>query len=142
MSDAGDATGWANVLAGVPLFAGLSRRHLRQVAGAGRIKRFHHGTQIVRSGEPGDAFYVVLDGQVSVARRGLAGISLGAGSYFGEMALLDGGPRSATVLADGPVTCLAITRTRFLKLLRSEPAISIAILTELAGRLRAIQSSA
>jgi CRP/FNR family transcriptional regulator, cyclic AMP receptor protein len=142
MTDVGDASGWANVLAGVPLFAGLSRRHLRQVAGTGRIARFDNATAIVRAGEPGDTFFVVLDGEVVVGRRGLPKISLGMGSYFGEMALLDGGPRSATVTASGPVTCLTIKRPRFLKLLRSEPAISVALLGELAGRLRAVQSSA
>ena len=64
------------------------------------------------------------------------------GSDLGEMALLDGGARSATVLAEGPVTCLTIKRPRFLKLLRSEPAISVGLLAELAGRLRTLQSSA
>ena len=142
MTDAGDASGWANVLAEVPLFAGLSRRHLRQIAGTGRIARFGNATTIVRAGEPGDTFYVILDGDVSVNRKGIPGISLGAGSYFGEMALLDGGARSASVMAAGPVTCLTIKRPRFLKLLRSEPAISVALLAELAGRLRTIQSSA
>jgi CRP-like cAMP-binding protein len=142
MSDAGDASGWANVLAGVPLFAGLSRRHLRQVAGTGRIARFDNGTAIVRAGDPGDTFYVILDGDVSIRRRGVSAIPLGTGSYFGEMALLDGGSRSASVIADGQVTCLTIKRPRFLKLLRSEPAISVALLAELAGRLRTIQSSA
>ncbi len=142
MSDAGDASGWANVLAGVPLFAGLSRRHLRQVAGTGRIARFDNGTAIVRSGDLGDTFYVILDGEVSIRRRGVSAIPLGMGSYFGEMALLDGGARSASVVAAGQVTCLTIKRPRFLKLLRSEPAISVALLAELAGRLRTIQSSA
>jgi CRP-like cAMP-binding protein len=142
MSDAGDASGWANVLAGVPLFSGLSRRHLRQVAGTGRIARFHNGTAIVRSGDPGDTFYVILDGEVSIRRRGVSAIPLGMGSYFGEMALLDGGARSASVVAAGQVTCLTINLPRFLKLLRSEPAISVALLAELAGRLRTIQSSA
>jgi CRP-like cAMP-binding protein len=137
----GDATSWAKVLADIPLFAGLGRRSLRQVAGTGRIVRFHNATAIVRSGEPGDAFYVVIDGEVAVRRRGLPALSLGMGDYFGEMALLDGGARSATVTADGPVTCLTITRPRFLKLLRSEPAIAIAMLEELARRLRTIQSS-
>ena len=142
MSDAGDAAGWANVLADIPLFAGLGRRHLRQVAGTGRIKRFEGATTIVRTGEAGDTFFVVLDGDVSVMRKGLPSLSLGMGSYFGELALLDGGARSATVLAKGPVTCLAISRPRFLKLLRSEPTIAAAILEELASRLRILQSSA
>jgi CRP-like cAMP-binding protein len=112
------------------------------VAGTGRIARFDNGTAIVRSGDPGDTFYVILDGEVSIRRRGVSAIPLGMGSYFGEMALLDGGARSASVVAAGQVTCLTIKRPRFLKLLRSEPAISVALLAELAGRLRTIQSSA
>lgn len=141
MNNPADATSWATVLADIPLFAGLGRRHLRQVAGTGRIVRFHNATAIIRSGEPGETFYVVIDGEVSVRRRGLPALPLGMGSYFGEMALLDGGARTATVMASGPVTCLAITRSRFLKLLRSEPTIAVAILEELARRLRTIQAS-
>ena len=139
--DAADPTAWTNVLADVPLLAGLSRRHLRKVAGTGRIVRFHNATAIVTAGEPGDAFYVIIDGEVSVRRRGLSALSLGIGSYFGELALLDGGARTATVMAKGPVACLAITRARFLKLLRDEPTIAIALLGEVAGRLRLLQAS-
>jgi CRP/FNR family transcriptional regulator, cyclic AMP receptor protein len=139
--DAANPTTWTNVLADVPLLAGLSRRHLRRVAGTGRIVRFHNATAIVTAGEPGDAFYVIIDGEVSVRRRGLSALSLGTGSFFGEMALLDGGARTATVIAKGPVACLAITRTRFLKLLRDEPTIAIALLGEVAGRLRTLQAS-
>ncbi len=137
-----DASGWANVLADIPLFAALGRRHLRQLAGTGRIARFHNATAIVRVGDPGDTFYVVIDGEVSVRRRGLPALSLGTGAYFGELALLDGGTRTATVMAEGPVTCLAITRARFLKLLRSEPTIAVALMQELARRLRTVQASA
>jgi CRP/FNR family transcriptional regulator, cyclic AMP receptor protein len=138
---AADPTTWTNVLAEVPLLAGLSRRHLRKVAGTGRIVRFHNATAIVTAGEPGDAFYVIIDGEVSVRRGGVTALSLGTGSFFGEMALLDGGARTATVMAKGPVTCLAITRARFLKLLRDEPTIAIALLGEVAGRLRTLQAS-
>ena len=140
--DTADPKLWTNVLAEVPLFTGLSRRHLRKVAGTGRIARFHDATAIVRAGEQGDTFYVIIDGEVSVRRRGLPAIALGTGSFFGEMALLDGAPRSATVMAKGPVGCLAITRPRFLKLLRDEPTIAIALLEELAQRLRTLQASA
>jgi CRP-like cAMP-binding protein len=136
-----DARGWSNVLAEVPLFAGLSRRHLNRVASLGRIRRLHDGTAIVRAGEPGDAFYVVLDGGVSIRRRGLPTVSLGAGGFFGDMALLDNGVRSATVVADGPVMCLTITRSRFLKLLHAEPAIAVALLEELTRRLRTAQAT-
>jgi CRP-like cAMP-binding protein len=123
-------------LAEVPLFAGLSSRRLKKVAAVATIRRFHDHTSIVRAGEPGDTLFVVLDGEVSVHRRTLPELSLGKGSFFGEMALLDGGTRSATVIANGPVTCLAITQSRFLKLLNKESGIAIALLQELASRLR------
>jgi len=138
---ASDARGWSNVLAEVPLFAGLGRRHLNKVAALGKIKRFHHGTTIVVAGEPGDTLYVLLDGEVSVRRSGLPTISRGMGSFFGELALLDGGVRSATVVASGPVVCLTITQSGFLKLLRAEPAMSVALLRELATRLRTAEAT-
>jgi CRP-like cAMP-binding protein len=138
---ASDARGWTNVLAEVPLFAGLSRRQLKKVAALGRLRRFHDGMSIVRVNEPGDAFYVVLDGEVSVRRRGLTSLDLGIGSFFGEIALLDGGTRTATVVASGEVLCLSITRARLVKLLRAEPAIGVVLLQELATRLRAAQAT-
>jgi CRP/FNR family transcriptional regulator, cyclic AMP receptor protein len=137
---ASDARLWSNVLATVPLFAGLSRRHLNKVASAGRIARFHHQTAIVRAGEPGDTFYVVLDGEVSVRRPAGPELTRGIGSFFGEISLLDGGPRSATVVARGPVVCLALSQARFAKVLRAEPAIAVAMLKELAERLRTAQA--
>ena len=138
---AADPVTWTNVLAEVPLFAGLGRRQLRKVAGTGRIGRFHDAMAIVRAGEPGDTFYVVIDGQVSVSRRGFKTVTLGFGSFFGELALLLGGERSATVTAKGPVLCLVITRARFRKLLRDEPAIAIGVLEEVGKRLLAVEAS-
>jgi CRP-like cAMP-binding protein len=138
---ASNARDWTNVLADVPLFAGLGRRHLNKVAGLSRIRRFHEGATIVVAGQPGDTLYVVLDGEVSVVRRKLPTITRGMGSFFGEMALLDGGPRSATVVAKGPVVSLTISRSGFQKLLRKEPAISAALLKELATRLRTAEAA-
>jgi CRP-like cAMP-binding protein len=112
------------------------------VAGAALVRRFHDKTAIVRAGDTADSLYIVLDGSVSVRRPGLPALTLGMGSVFGEMALLDSGPRSATVIADGPVTCLAMAQSRFLKTLRTEPAIALAVLKELAARLRAVQTAA
>lgn len=136
-----DPRDWLNVLADVPLFAGLNGRQLRKVAGLGRIRRIHEGARVIRAGDPGDSLYVVLDGEVSIGRRGLPALSLGIGSFFGELALIDGGPRTATIVAKSPLVCLTIGRTPFLKLLRSEPAIAVVMLEELAGRLRAVQQS-
>jgi CRP/FNR family cyclic AMP-dependent transcriptional regulator len=138
--DLSDASTWTNVLAEVPIFTDLSGRHLKKVAGAGRMVRFHEGASIIRAGTPGDALYVLVDGDVSVQRPGLPSVSLGIGSFFGEMALFDDSPRSATVVAEGPAMCLVITRARLHKLLKSEPAIAIGLLKELARRLRVAQS--
>jgi CRP/FNR family transcriptional regulator, cyclic AMP receptor protein len=135
-----DPKGWTNVLATVPIFAGLGSRHLRRVAGVARIQRFHANTVSMRVGENGDDMHVVLDGSLSVRRSGLPDLTLPAGSFVGELALLDNGPRTATVLADGDVLTLTITRARFRKLLQTEPAIAIGIAEELARRLRSMQS--
>ena len=138
---ANDPRDWLNVLAEVPLFSGLGPRHLKKVASLGRIRRIHEGARVIRKGDPGDSLYVVLDGEVSVGRKGLSALTLGIGSFFGELALIDGGPRTATVVAKAPLVCLTIGRAPFLKLLRAEPAIAVAILEELSARLRAMQTS-
>jgi CRP-like cAMP-binding protein len=131
-----DPKEWINVLAEVPLLASLSSRHLRHVAGLAKIRRFHDGAVMMRAGDAGDAMYILLDGRatVRVSRDRAVGIEMGA--FVGELALLDDGPRTATVVADGPVIALSITRTAFRKLLRSEPSIAVAIAEELARRLR------
>ena len=95
----------------------------------------------MRVGKPADAFYVILDGQARVEVPGRP-VDLASGDFFGEMALLDGEPRSATVVAVGEVYALTIGRAKFLKLLESEPKIALAIMATLTGRLRALQAAA
>lgn len=132
---------WLPVLADVPLFDGLSKRHLRRIASLARMRRFHSGSSLVRSGDAGQSFYVLLDGSARVVRPGGRSRRIGIGDYFGEMALLDGAPRSADVVADGEVLALTIGRAGFAKLLRTEPAIAQALLRALAGRVRAAERS-
>lgn len=129
------------MLAEVPLFAGLSRRHLGKIAGVASTKRFAAGGALVRKGERADAFYVILDGRVRVEVPG-RGIELGSGDFFGEMALIDGEPRSASVVALSELYVLMILRSKFLKLLESEPKIALAILATLTRRLRDVQAAA
>jgi potassium-dependent mechanosensitive channel len=128
---------WVPVLEDLPLFAGMSKRHLRRIPA--RAKRYGDGEAIVRAGDPGNAFYVVLDGTVRVKPPKGRSATLKAGDSFGEMALLDGAPRSADISAVGEVTLMVIGRAGFTKLLRSEPQIASALLRTLAGRLRAAQ---
>ncbi len=124
-----------------PLFASLSRRQLTKIAGLAASKRYAAGSALVKSGAPGESVFVVLDGQ-AVVRAGARRITLGAGDFFGEMSLLDGEPRSATVTARTDVLVMMIPRSKFLKLLEKEPRIAIAVMTTLSGRVRALQAAA
>jgi CRP/FNR family transcriptional regulator, cyclic AMP receptor protein len=128
---------WAPMLKELPLFEGMSSRHLRRIPA--RAKRYGAGETIVRAGDPGNAFYVILAGQVRVEPPTGSPLTLKAGDSFGEMALLDGAPRSADILAAREVTVMVIGRAGFTKLLRSEPQIAMTLLRTLAGRLRAAQ---
>jgi CRP/FNR family transcriptional regulator, cyclic AMP receptor protein len=134
---------WAEVLAEVPLFAGVSTRHVRKIAALGSAVSFNAKTRIVSAGDPGDAFYVLLLGRAEVQRgRGRPKIEMGPGAYFGEMALLDGAPRSATVVAKSEAICLLLSRKKFEKVLKDEPAVAYALLRTLAARLRELDASA
>jgi CRP/FNR family transcriptional regulator, cyclic AMP receptor protein len=135
---------WADVLGKVPLFAGVPARQVRKIASLGSVARFDANESIVSAGDPGDAFYVILDGRAKVRRgrgRGRATADLGPGAYFGEMALVDGAPRSATIVADAKTACLMLTRKRFAKILRDEPALALALLRTLAARVRELEAS-
>jgi len=130
---------WLVMLAEVPLFKGLPKRHLRRIAKLAQIRRFAPGSTLIRAGEPGRAFYVLLDGNARVVRPSGRARRLGVGDYFGEMALLDGAARSADVIAEGEVLTLTIGSSGFAKLVRAEPALAQALLRALAGRLRAAE---
>ena len=132
---------WIPVLAEVPLFAGLSRRHLKRVASLARTRRFARGTSIVRRGDAGTSFFVLIDGEARVVVPKGRARRLRAGDFFGEMALFDDSPRSADVVADGEVLVMTISRNAFAKLLRGEPALSQELLRTLAARLRAAERS-
>lgn len=134
---------WAGVLEGIPLFAGVPRRQVRKIAALTREARYRTGTAIVRAGERGDDFFLILDGSASVHRpSGLPSIRLGPGAYFGEMALIDGEVRSATVVAETDVQCLRLSRAPFLRMLRKEPEVAIVMLRQLAARVRELQARA
>src|SRR6185437_3421090 len=112
---------WLVTLEEVPLFEGLSKRHLRRVAKLARVRRFASGATLVRAGDSGRSFFVLLDGTAKVVRWGGRPRRLKMGDYFGEMALLDGAPRSADVVAETDVLALTIDRSGFTKLLSAEP---------------------
>jgi CRP-like cAMP-binding protein len=132
---------WVTVLAEVPLFRNLSRRHLKRVASLVRRRRYGPGTSIVRAGDAGTAFFVLVDGTARVVPPKGRSRRLGSGDFFGEMALLDDSPRSADVVADSEVLVMTISRSAFGKLLKSEPALAHELLRTLAARLRAAEKT-
>ena len=124
----------------IPLFRGLSRRHLKRVARLAELRRYLGSKPIVRAGTRGDAFYIILDGSAEVRTADGDTASLQPGDYFGELALLDGAPRAATVSVEGELTAARIARSAFLKLLREEPAIAVGLLPGLVGIVRELQA--
>jgi CRP-like cAMP-binding protein len=126
------------LLASVPLFAGLSRRHLRQLAKLSEEARFPAGRVVAQFGSRATAFYVIVAGtaKVSIGYSTRAFARLGPGDFFGELALLDGGPRSASVTAETSLDTIRIARPEFRKMLKREPEIAIKLLEELSRRLR------
>jgi CRP/FNR family cyclic AMP-dependent transcriptional regulator len=129
-------------LESVPLFSGCSKRELQTISRA--IKDISHpaGTVIAREGEPGIGLFVIEDGTAEVTIGGKKRGSLGAGDFFGEIALLDGGPRTATVTATSDIKLLGLTEWVFRGLMQEHPAIAIKTLEAVAGRLRDATKSA
>ena len=132
--------GTVALLQAVPLFSGLSKRDVRRVVGLARQVAFAPGRTIVERGVRGDCFYLVVDGTARVYRSvvptGRAIARLGPGDFFGEMALLDGGPRTATVVAETRVSAIKIPRPSFRQLLQKEPTVALRMLEEMAQRAR------
>jgi CRP/FNR family transcriptional regulator len=126
----------------VPLFAALTGAQLSRLAGIAQEVSYGGGRMIVRDGTTGVAFYVITEGRAKVIKGKIASAGgrarLGPGDFFGELALLDGGPRSASVVADGPITTIRIERTPFRSLLREEPDIALKLLEGMARRMRAM----
>jgi CRP-like cAMP-binding protein len=132
---------WVGVLEQVPLFENLSKRHVRRVAELAAVRRFDAASPIIRAGEAGDAFYVILDGTAQAHPRSGRPVKLRAGDFFGEMALLDGAPRSANVQAVTEVLTMRVGRTAFAKLIKQEPQITAALLATLAERVRRLEKT-
>lgn len=130
-----------DLLSQVPLFAGLSRRHLRQLAEHADVVSFREREKIVDAGQPGGTFYVVLEGEAKVVRGGKTIGRMGPGDFFGEISLLDGGPRTATVVAETPMTALRIFKRSFDRVVAQEPTVAAKILAVVARRLREAERS-
>jgi CRP-like cAMP-binding protein len=131
---------WADAISRLPLFSRVGKRQLRQIAKLATFTEFSAGDMVIQAGERGDAFYLILSGRARVVGKPRAR-TLGIGDYFGEMALIDGEPRSATVTAASPLQAMMLSRRPFLKLLEQEPKIALALMEELAGRVRRLEKA-
>ena len=130
-----------NVLGAVPLFEGLSKKQLKKVADLAEVAAYMAGAKIVEQGIVGDSFYVVLTGQGKVVANGRTVNHLLPGDHFGEISLLDGEPRSASVLSETPMTLVVITQKQFFAMLAKDPEVSICLLEGLARAVRRMDRS-
>jgi CRP/FNR family cyclic AMP-dependent transcriptional regulator len=120
----------------VPLFAGLDRKELELLAKLAKEQRYEPGATIVKAGASGHGLYIVKEGTVSVVRDGQKVASFGPGQFFGEVSVLDGGPRTADVRADTETVCLTLISWEIKPLLMDNAGISYKMLLEMVKRLR------
>ncbi len=123
-------------LSNVKMFSSLSKKELGMVAKASDINRVPAGTEVVKESEIGHEFYLIIEGAAQVKRRDRKVATLGAGDYFGEMALLDRGPRTATVVTEEQSELLVLGQREFMAILDQVPPVAHKLLVHLAERLR------
>jgi CRP-like cAMP-binding protein len=128
--------GTEEFLARVPLFASCTAPEIAAMAATMQEHSFESGQIIVTQGTPGQAFYLIVSGRVEMSRDDSTIGAFGAGDFFGEMSLLDQAPRSATVRALEPTTCLMLSSWDFRALLEKHPSIAIKLLEVMSRRLR------
>jgi CRP/FNR family cyclic AMP-dependent transcriptional regulator len=126
----------AQLMAGCPLFGGVTGEDLAAIGDRALEVEFPTDHVIARQGEIGTGFFVVVDGSVRVVRDGDELARLGPGDFFGEMSVIDGLPRVATVVTSVPTRCLALASWEFEQLVLEHPSIGLAILRGLSARLR------
>ena len=122
-------------LASVPLLAGLEDRVRRRLAEIGKRRTYAADEVIVREGSTGTALYIVLSGRARVEREGATIGQLQSGDFFGELALIEEHPRSATVVANEETDCLLFPAWEFTALLEEHPEIAVPIMRELIARI-------
>src|SRR5690349_399098 len=124
----------ADDLARIPLFSGLNKRQLRKLAGGFKELSFAPGRDVVREGHAdGVGFFVIADGTASISAGGVKVATIGAGDYFGELAMITKQPRTATVTAETPLRCLTIRFWDFRDFAKANPDVSWNLLQHLAA---------
>jgi CRP/FNR family transcriptional regulator, cyclic AMP receptor protein len=130
------------MLESVPLFGGLSKRSRRRLAEVAQQVRYTPGAIVVAAGTPGGAaFFVIVDGVVSVRRESHELARLGRGEFFGELSLLDGKRRAATVVAVSDLTTIRVSRDGFRQLVAGDADVAFQIMEVLGERIRALEDA-
>jgi CRP-like cAMP-binding protein len=138
----GTRTACTDRIAAIPLFAGCSRRELEAIDRASTEMSFPAGHVLCREGEPGRELMLVLEGSARVEKQGQAVATLGPGEFVGELSLLDLGPRTASVVADGAMRALVLTPSELSTLLADVRPLAGRMLASLATRLRRTDEAA
>ena len=128
-------------LASVDLFEGLPAADLRRIRDAGKEIAFEAGSELAVQGRAGGRFFLILDGEVDVTVGGRTHLTMGPGEYLGEISLIDGEPRSASVTARTPVRTWSLASFAFRPLLRQYPAMAEKVMVLLCRRLRAAEAA-
>lgn len=130
-----------DLLAEAPLFSTLSDRDRRRIAAVAKRVTFRDGATVVEECSLGGRFFVIQSGTAKVQTAGRTRITLGPGSSFGELAVLDGQPRSASVVATRPLDTWSIAEFNFRTLVKQHPALAVKLLASLSARVRAAEKS-
>jgi|SRR5215216_5499869 CRP/FNR family cyclic AMP-dependent transcriptional regulator len=131
-----------DLLRQVPLFAQCSKRELEMVAGIADEVEVDEGTKLTQQGDRGREFGVIVDGSASVSADGNQIAALGAGDFFGEIALVSDIPRTATVTATSPIRLLVVNARDFRRLMRESPGVQNKVLQALAHRVAELSTRA
>jgi CRP/FNR family transcriptional regulator, cyclic AMP receptor protein len=123
-------------VSGVPLFQGVKPKELKKLVARMQERNFGEGDTITTEGKTGIGLFVIEDGNATVSIDGKIVRTLGPGDYFGEVALIDSGPRSATVVATTDLRCRGMSAWEFKPFVEEHPAVAWSLLENLTGRLR------
>lgn len=126
----------------VSLFSSMSDRDLRSVLDGCREEVYSDGQAIVREGTPGGPFFLIVEGQARLVINGKKSKTFGPGDYFGEIAMIDKGPRTATIVASGNVKALAIASWDFLALCEQDFKLAQKVMVGMASTIRSLDKTA
>jgi CRP/FNR family cyclic AMP-dependent transcriptional regulator len=126
----------------IPLFAGLEPRELERLSGSFKERTFDAGQPVATEGEGGAGFFVIESGEASVSVHGDERGRLGPGDYFGDVAMIDQGDRTASIKAESDLKCYGLTFWDFRPLVEGDPRIAWPLLQAMAKRLRTAESEA